>query len=574
MHAPRILPLAIALTLASAGASAETYSGPQSSQPPYITPTAPGWDVTALLTVGDTAKESPYALVGIPDGMGAIAGKFAEDGSYVADKAFMTVLLNHEVRPGLGVPRAHGQNGAFVSQWTVHLNSLQVKWGQDLVKRVYTWQDGAYADTTGMTVFNRFCSGDLPARSGLYNAVTGKGYDGRIYLNGEEAGNEGRAFAHVITGEDKGTTYELPYLGKFSWENSVAHPNAGDRTIVVGLDDSTPGQLYVYVGDKQAQGSPVEKAGLQYGKLLGVKVTNGGANYAGGPVPLENGGAVNGTFTLVDLSAYATGTGTNLQAQSTANGLTEFARPEDGHWDPRNPNVFYWVTTGATLGGNAQSARLYKLTLDSLANPTGGTIELVLDAATLVGTDGASARSFDNLTVDAAGSVIVQEDPGNNAYIAKVWQVDPVTRSAVQIFESDRTRFQPGAVGFLTQDEENSGVIDVTDIVRSANWYETGRRYYLGNMQAHYAIPGELVEGGQLYLMASPQAAAESRTKSLTRAIRAGHLPGHCEGAVAWPPPFHFAGSTGASAAPPRSGRSPRRRRRAVRPRARSAACR
>ena len=81
----------------------------------------------------------------------------------------------------------------------------------------------------------------------------------------------------------------------------------------------------------------------------------------------------------------------------------------------------------------------------------------------------------------------------------------------MQIFESDRARFLPGAPGFLTQDEENSGVIEVTDLVRNANWYEAGRRYYLGNTQAHYGIPGELVEGGQVYLMASPQMSASQQ---------------------------------------------------------------
>ena len=85
-----------------------------------------------------------------------------------------------------------------------------------------------------------------------------------------------------------------------------------------------------------------------------------------------------------------------------------------------------------------------------------------------------------------------------------VWLIDG--EAAVQIFESDRERFVSGTPGFLTQDEENSGVIEVTDIVRTANWYEAGRRYYLGNMQAHYEIPGELVQGGQVYLMASPNA--------------------------------------------------------------------
>ena len=123
-------------------------------------------------------------------------------------------------------------------------------------------------------------------------------------------------------------------------------------------------------------------------------------------------------------------------------------------------------------------------------------------------TTGTTARSFDNLTVDADGSVIVQEDPGNSSYIAKTWKIDPVSGDYLQVFESDRDRFVSGAPGFLTQDEENSGVIEVTDIVRNAQWYESGRRYFLGNMQAHYPIQGELVEGGQLYLMALPKPAA------------------------------------------------------------------
>jgi hypothetical protein len=296
----------------------------------------------------------------------------------------------------------------------------------------------------------------------------------------------------------------------------VAHPNAGDRTLVVGLDDSTPGQVYVYVGDKQADGNAIERAGLQNGYLYGIKVTNGGANYAGNPVPLENNGAVNGTFGLFPFTrAQAADSGSALQSLSQANGITEFARPEDGHWDTKNPRVFYWVTTGATVSGKRQSAKLYRLTFDSIANPTGGSIELVVDADALTGTDGQSARSFDNMVVDTDGNIIIQEDPGNASYIAKTWKIDP-TKSpgqpgfAVQIFESDRVRFSFDAPNGVTDDEENSGVIEVTEIVKSANWYEAGRRYYLGNMQAHYPIAGELVEGGQVYLMASPKAATSS----------------------------------------------------------------
>jgi sterol desaturase/sphingolipid hydroxylase (fatty acid hydroxylase superfamily) len=38
------------------------------------------------------------------------------------------------------------------------------------------------------------------------------------------------------------------------------------------MDDSTPGQVYVYIGEKQDTGNEVEKAGLHGGSLYGVKV--------------------------------------------------------------------------------------------------------------------------------------------------------------------------------------------------------------------------------------------------------------------------------------------------------------
>src|SRR5512134_1016859 len=42
-----------------------------SSQTAYVTPTASGWDVVPLVTVGDTPSSSSYAMVGKPDGLGA-----------------------------------------------------------------------------------------------------------------------------------------------------------------------------------------------------------------------------------------------------------------------------------------------------------------------------------------------------------------------------------------------------------------------------------------------------------------------------------------------------------------------
>jgi hypothetical protein len=35
----------------------------------------------------------------------------------------------------------------------------------------------------------------------------------------------------------------------------AGHPASGLKTVVVGTDDSTPGQVYVYVGDKTNAGN-------------------------------------------------------------------------------------------------------------------------------------------------------------------------------------------------------------------------------------------------------------------------------------------------------------------------------
>jgi hypothetical protein len=78
-----------------------------------------------------------------------------------------------------------------------------------------------------------------------------------------------------------GTSYELPALGKASWENVLAHPGTGMRTVVVGLDDSSgpvAGQVYIYVGrfliDVQAP-HPVAPGLVAGGQLLALHVPPG-----------------------------------------------------------------------------------------------------------------------------------------------------------------------------------------------------------------------------------------------------------------------------------------------------------
>lgn len=373
--------------------------------------------------------------------------------------------------------------------------------GADLATSHLIWNGSGYSAATGAAnSFNRLCSADLPAASAFYNASSGKGTQTRIFMNGEGAGSEGRAYAFIANGAHKGKAYELPKLGKFSWENSLANPYSGDKTVVIGLDDATPGQVYIYQGTKSNSGLEVDRAGLTNGTLAGIKV-NVAAAQGGTSGNLEQ-GQINGGFTSVVVDTLVNGA--TQQANSRVAGITEFARPEDGHW--ADVKTFYFVTTGADPDEagpvGTQSARLYKLSFNEAAGIVdygSGTVTMVKDAADLTGTDGDKARSFDNMVVADDGKIYIQEDPGNNAYIAKTWQYDPIANTWTQIFESDRTRFLTPTAPF-NQDEENSGIIEITSILGKND----GKRYFLGDSQAHYPIAGELVQGGQLYLMSVP----------------------------------------------------------------------
>jgi hypothetical protein len=461
---------------------ANEVKGPSSSQTPYLLSSDSHVYTESLLTVGDGV--GGYRMAGIPDGLGAFDNG---DGTF-------TVLMNHEIRDTLGITRAHGATGAFVSEWVFDKTTLEVKSGHDLIQNVFTYDaaTNSYvehnADLGNGVAFNRFCSADLADQSAFYNSATGLGYDGgRLFLNGEESGIEGRAFAHIASGAQSGDSYELAWLGNLAYENVVANAHTGDRTVVAVTDDGQNGQVYFYAGEKKATGSAIDMAGLTGGNLFGIHVTDleGLANNessAASPLGADE----QSTFTMVNLGNVSGMTGVEIDAASEAAGVTTFLRPEDGAWDTLNPNRFYFVTTDAF----GQPSRLWAADFTDASNPAaGGTIKLLLN-----GTEG--QQMFDNITVNAQGQVVLQEDVGNNAHLGRVWQYDPSTDSLTQLAQHDPSRFLSSGAKFLTQDEESSGVIDVSHILGNA-----GENVYLVDTQAHYPIAGELVEGGQLQLI-------------------------------------------------------------------------
>ncbi len=450
-------------------------TGPSTAGTPYIVPAAPGVSLTSMLTVGDAV--GGYRLCGLVDGTGAFDNG---DGTF-------TVVIGHEINNLSGVNRAHGQKGAFVSKWTVRKSDLAVLSGSDMMQNVNLWNPvtSSYITynasfTSPLAALSRFCSADLPEVSAFYNAATGKGTLERIFMNGEESGSEGRAFGHIITGSAAGVSYELPRLGKFSWENSVASPLPSDTTVVIGTDDATPGQVYVYVGTKSSIGTDVEKAGLTNGRLYGVAVS-GMTTESSSSVP-----AAGTTFALADLGNVQNMTGVAINNASNSAGVTNFLRPEDCAWDPQNPNDFYFVTTNSF----SSPSRLWRLRFNDARKPMlGGTITAMLD-----GTEG--QKMLDNIAIDNYGHIIMQEDAGNVSHLGKTWQYTIATDDLKLIASHDSTRFLPGGANYLTQDEEASGVIDMERILGPGN--------FLVVDQAHYFIPGELVDGGQMLMMFNP----------------------------------------------------------------------
>jgi hypothetical protein len=496
-------------------ASAAPNIGPSTTTEPYLVPTIPGVKFVSILTVGDSI--GGYRMVGIPDGLGA----------FLSGRGLFTLLMDHEITNGAnvsGIQRAHGSNGAFVSRWTIDQRTLKVLKGQDLTpssQHVFLWDSIHNEYTQGSTQWQRLCSADLPAESALF--AKGLGTRERIFFNGEEVSDptSARAWARIVTGPHAGEAWQLPRLGRMAYENVVACPHSKNKTVVILTDDGDlstapsatgfPSEVYVYIGEKAKSGHPIEQAGLTDGDFYGVKVSVNGT-----PVDEESdlfglgvtatGFIGKGTFSLVNLGDVSNLTQRQIEDASIAAGITRFRRPEDSAWDPRkgekHRNDAYFVTT-ADINTNC---RLWRLRFDDVKEhpENGGTIEILL-----TGSEG--HRMLDNVTIDPFGRIVMDEDPGNQGRVSKIWLYQIATGEFIEVAHHNPKFFDPTILNnssFITQDDESSGIIDASDIL--------GDGWFLLDSQAHKVNTGdpELVEGGQLLAMfIDPRIGAGKRGK-------------------------------------------------------------
>ena len=499
------LSVLVAAALVAMASAAQAAQGPSSSQDAYVQGVAPGVQFTSVLTTGDSV--GGYRMAGIPDGLGA----------YDNGNGTFTVLMNHELGTTVGVARDHGAKGGFVSEWVINKNTLQVVSGGDLIKNVY-YDTGAQVTGASNLSFNRLCSADLAKPSAFFNASSGMGSTARIFMNGEESGNRGWALANVASGADKGNSYVLTKFqradGTGGWENLVANATTGNLTVVAGTNDGGTGTMQnrvnVYVGNKTNTGSEVDKAGLTNGSMGFINVTG---------VASEINNATTRTTGIANGAAFTV----------DANSGTAFSRPEDAAWS-NDGQTLYFVTTDqldkTNLAGQTQQGGTRLWAAHFNANFTGGTIEALVDSTTFAGgLNNSKPNMFDNITVNADGTITLQEDPGNNETNAKIWQYNPANGEMKML-----AKFKPDLFGDVvngvytagshTKDEETSGVIDITDILNRND----GQKYSLLVVQDHQTAANlktlgfmdagadatAMVEGGQLLVMSAPVPEADT----------------------------------------------------------------
>jgi hypothetical protein len=496
--------------------------------------------ITVLKSAGETASVgSDYRMVGVGDGIGV----YSEDDKIIA-------LMNHELK--------ESQGGAFVSKWTLDKITHQVLNGEDLTKEVFFYKKSlpAKSGMSGYEMLNaalsRLCSADLPAQTALLYTENHVqfGTGEKIFFSGEETNTsysepenrQGRAFAHMITGEYAGKSYELPAMGRMSFENIVLNPYGQKKTIAMLMDDAKnqtyttawdelsdvekellkrnpPSELYVYIGEKQSSGDhPLERAGLTNGQIYAVKVldrqcASDDAKCRNTP-NAETREAWLDQPTAFELRSIEVPSndedGHGFQIATYKSGATQFLRLEDGAWDSRSghENEYYFVTTDEFNG----NSRLFKLTFNDIARPEqGGVISILINGNPEYGNREDSHQEdtnwedkalimMDNITVDSWGRIVIQEDPGSDPRLARIWLYDTVTGAIKETARHNPKYFDidSGSADFLTSNEESSGIVQAFNTL--------GEGWYLLNVQAHAKYQDSaIVQHGQFLKMYVPR---------------------------------------------------------------------
>jgi len=509
--------------------------------------------MTPWATAGDVVGGKTIA--GVPDGMGAYANK---DGT-------ISVLSNHEIALtnttltsddfSVRTTRAFGGTGAFVTKFTVKPSTMQVTKVEEAIKKInwYNYENGKYQstpqgpaaapDTDSYNALNhsenlnRLCSAYLAPAGALVSGK--KGWKTPLFFTGEEGGDESRVF---VLDPLTSVAYQAPRLGLAAWENAVVVSNTGDDTVVFGTEDGEDGigsasvspatassadlakgsQVFLYRGSKTSTGTFMDRAGLNNGYLSVMKIAGAVDETQFRTLYPIKGTKVAVTFNEINWAAD--GETQNIQARLKG---TSLGSPEDLAVNPENKNEVYFVTKSSgvpTTGVSAPASQtaskkadasanardgggLWKLTFENIARPQdGATIELVLD-----GSETPNLYMIDNIDFDSTGRyIMIQEDAGRNNHLSRVVAYDTVLRKLAVVAQFVNTYFDPAIPAtYMTNDEESSGIINVTKLLFDLSTSDLGETFLL-NAQVH---PASRVLGGTTLIVNAENAIAKETAK-------------------------------------------------------------
>ena len=421
-------------------------TGPSSSDAPYLVRHVPGVTLTSLLTSGDSV--GGYRMAGTPDGLGAYDNG---DGTF-------TVLVNHEFGAATSVARSHGNtSGAFVSRWVVDSTTLEVLSGRDQITSLVT---------TGSLNIDRLCSADLAPISAWYNTAIRAGvrraalhqrrgvgterarlrsrrrHRGQLRADRNRQGRLGERRRQPV--DRRPHRRHRPERRRHPERLRVCRDQAGDRlTDRAGRPDQRGAQdrLRLRLPDRERRrGVPRHPAALH---------------------PRSH------RHRLRPARGWCLGPDQPERLLLRHHGEHDQAQP-------------------------AVEAQLQDATRPEL----GGTITKVLEGPADDTPASVGPKMMDNLTVDSRGQVLIQEDPGGNAYLAGIYQFDPASGALRRIADHDPQRFVSGGSAFDTIDEESSGIIPVP-------FLGAGKYLVADQNHAKVADPAQ-VEKGQLLLLNVP----------------------------------------------------------------------
>ena len=494
--------------------------------PVYVEAVASSATLTPFASAGDMVGS--YLVPGIPDGLGVVKSGNS-----------LRIITNHEWSAtnavAAGRTTAGGLvSGSFLSDMTYDLTTKKVTKAVDLFKDVvwYDYATGKYGQNPGAPagalvkdsygtlnhsyLLNRFCSGALAPAGSFFDKASGFGVNDAVFLAGEEGGDESRAFATNLT---TGQLVQLPALGLAAWENVIPAPNKGKTTTLMVNEDgsATDSQQWMYVGTKTKTGAWYEKAGFTNGKSYVLAAAADAVVANDNEIRAKYGKNKPFPITFAEVNTKVNGKDQNIEAN--AKGI-EFARVEDGHFDPKKPNDYYFVTTEsnkdpvatapnpATPTVTRDGGALWRVRFNDVSKPlSGATLELLLD-----GSESIYMSKPDNIAVDSLGNVLIQEDPGNNALLARIVSYRISDGKLATIAQFDSKYFDSTRPNFITQDEESSGIIDLTSELRTSK--SDTASYYMFVAQIHAtpakarpdldpadATLAKAVEGGQWYIL-------------------------------------------------------------------------